>query len=364
MQSSSEKGKSRAHMLHMEAQIVFTRRLRVGDMAVASNGLEGCVVDVGPEINSPYVVEVQGSVHAIHESNPNEACANAHQVQTVNLFPHELALQACRRHSTHLGDHHEEGQVFEAIIPWHPHLAGRLLHVPAKSSVEAKHLGISDSPIFFHCPDSKSNIVLQVRFKCDQTSIVFPRLRPAPWHMAERHWRLGEQWGIREITGGDGSFKPSKKGSTTSVGDATIPCAVQTKCGCVRLVEQCRGGFFASICSVHVMEDQEHFFSFEIVHCVGNTATGMRVGISSVDGQQQWVLRMSDGRLCDATGCPLREPLSPQAQEQDLDDSDVLDEPALSLQGRLREPIVDKSDMPAMVQNTKVEVRLCCCPAL
>jgi hypothetical protein len=65
-------------------------------------------------------------------------------------------------------------------------------------------------------------------------------------------------------------------------------------------------GRFVDVSSTHVMDGSDHHqFAFEIVRCSSDTATGMRVGVCSADGTQQWLLRLCDARLCDASGRPV-----------------------------------------------------------
>eukprot|EP00900_Chrysochromulina_parva_P026660 jgi/Chrpa1/8628/Chrysochromulina_OHIO_Genome00019587-RA len=130
---------------------------------------------------------------------------------------------------------------------------------------------------------------------------------PAPWVTSRRHWRLGTHWGVAE--GQPALLKPSSPDAPRP----PRPVAEQSPDGSVRLLTQAHaGGKHLSVVSPHLMLADEHVFAFEIVTCARDRATGLRVGVCSEDGRQHWVLRLSDGRLCDASGAPLTEELAPQ----------------------------------------------------
>ena len=68
-------------------------------------------------------------------------------------------------------------------------------------------------------------------------------------------------------------------------------------------------GRFVEVVSTHVIDGSDvHQFTMKIANCATDTATGMRLGVSALDGSMQWVLRLRDGRLCDASGRPTPEP--------------------------------------------------------
>ena len=87
--------------------------------------------------------------------------------------------------------------VYECSLPWSEALAGQLWDLPPpESTAAAKRLGLR-KPLRFQAPDvdeamskhGPSWLVLQVRLRCALPSFTLPRVVPAPWIAARRHWR-------------------------------------------------------------------------------------------------------------------------------------------------------------------------------
>jgi hypothetical protein len=139
-------------------------------------------------------------------------------------------------------------------------------------------LAKGEKVIRFVCPvepGPTSQVLLHSRLRVPPgvTEVSLMTLQPAPWAIYKEHWQ-GQ------------------------------PTVAQTAQGAVRLVEQTACTRFVDVISRHVIDGVDyHVFCFQLNRC-SDTGTGLKVGVCTVDGQQQWMLRLSDGRMCDRNGTP------------------------------------------------------------
>ena len=315
---------------YLRGPIVFRRRLRVGD-AVLVESIEkthrrGTIANVDADCESPYLVRMQ-------------------DLDELKLYPHELrpvedetavgledkatssssSRPSCSAMTT--------STIYEAVISWHPELAGRMLDLPAESATAARRMGLQ-LPLRFELPDVDctegavvvvhAQLLVPAGTPEPPTSFTVPRLLAAPWVASRRHWRLGDHWGVPEGRmdattsqvrrkalaaraarssraspggGGGGGARPPLLPMGGPLGRGATdaaPVAEQTADGAVRLLQQCSGGCtgathgrFVTLVSTHLVDADEHVFCFEILQCAADRAAGLRVGVCSEDGKQQ-----------------------------------------------------------------------------
>ncbi len=291
--------------------VTFTRRLSVGDrveIAWGADRQQGNIVAASENVGA-YTVETTGS-------------AAAAGTQQLRLFRHEInAEHAAAASSCESADGAREAPcMYEAVVGWHPRLAGRPFYLVPNA---ADQLGL-ERPFLLEVPDEDSTaggpIVIHVQLDLRSSPASFTSaIVPAPWVTSQRHWRIGSHWGVAQARaaqlsiGSSVARLPSRQQPTPAT--STEPVAEQSADGCVRLLTQSHGGSFLSVMSPHLMLADEHVFAFEILTCARDRATGLRVGVCSEDGRQQWLLRLADGRLCGANGAPLSEQLPPRDTE-------------------------------------------------
>ena len=249
----------------------------------------------------------EGTIVAVPESVKSAYTVRSTTQEELHLFRHEVHPVSTLANFAH-SDHSSRELVYEAVLDWHPCLAGRTFLLLPNKPLQLR----LKRPFRFEVPDVDSTaggaVVLHVRLddECAPASFALSMV-PAPWVTSLRHWRLGTHWGVAE--GQAALLKPSSPDAPRP----PRPVAEQSPDGSVRLLTQGHaGGKHLSVVSPHLMLADEHVFAFEIVTCARDRATGLRVGVCSEDGRQHWVLRLSDGRLCDASGAPLTEELAPQ----------------------------------------------------
>ena len=249
----------------------------------------------------------EGTIVAVPESVKSAYTVRSTTQEELHLFRHEIHPVSTLANFAH-SDHSSRELVYEAVLDWHPFLAGRTFLLLPNKPLQLR----LKRPFRFEVPDVDSTaggaVVLHVRLddECAPASFALSMV-PAPWVTSLRHWRLGTHWGVAE--GQAALLKPSSPDAPRP----PRPVAEQSPDGSVRLLTQAHaGGKHLSVVSPHLMLADEHVFAFEIVTCARDRATGLRVGVCSEDGRQHWVLRLSDGRLCDASGAPLTEELAPQ----------------------------------------------------
>ena len=299
-----------AHYTNNGAGFTFTRRLQKGDeVSVLSDEPDGpprAGTVVGLSRKGPYTVQTSNT-------------------KPVVLLPHELRVEGPG--SSHVA----KSPVFETTVPWHPRLAGRLWEMP---TLGCGRLGLDEKPLRFTFPDldqsSGPYLYLHVELPlCTEASFVLPHLLPAAWAASRRHWRVGGHWGHWGVPSSPSAPSPSTPPAPSELqqrpnaraaarGHQVGPHLEQREDGTIRLLQQCTGGCrqsFMAAMSTHLIESGEHTFTFELLQCATDLATGIRLGVCSEDGSRQWMLRLSDGRICDETGAPLTEPMVPSEEE-------------------------------------------------
>ena len=136
--------------------------------------------------------------------------------------------------------------------------------------------------------------------------VAFPKLIPAPWTLTKKHWR--------------------------DVGTEAAGCITQQPDGTLRLISQSPVEKFTTVMSNHVIDGNDHHqFSFVIVRAASDKACGMKLGVCSADGKQQWMLRLTDARLCDSWGSLISPVSAP--------------------------PLIDQSELPPRYMGCRVELR-------
>lgn len=221
-----------------------------------------------------------------------------------------------------------EPTLYEAAVRWHPRLAGRVWEVPLEHDAPGVTTPEHGTRIRFECPlvTRGAWVVCQATLVGRTAAaladeITLTRLLPAPWNVATKHWRItddknaalsGAASGIsRGVPGGGGGHSGGVPGAAGGDGDGAGGGALEQRPdGTVRVATQTPAGKFVDVCATHLVEGRErHQFAFDITSCRTDRAYGIKVGVASGDGASQWVLRLSDARMCDASGRPVSEPL-------------------------------------------------------
>ena len=212
----------------------------------------------------------------------------------------------------------------------------RLCELPSRGVTRTLDTILLDTPIRFPCPELPiETFVVTAAMECAALEVSFARLLPAPWNAVTRHWIAVEsQSGSQATARHDGLtaapdrphitdrykvHKP-KMGQSRKTRDRNLPelfarltyspeapyRQVQSEDGTITQLSEGFGSFDQAR-SVHLIDATSgppslHVYGFNIIRCANERAAGLRVGVCSEDGSQCWMLRISDARLCDASG--------------------------------------------------------------
>ena len=222
-------------------------------------------------------------------------------------------------------------RTLEACIRWSSRFAGKLCELPLRCVTPRGEVLLLPAPIRFWCPQDPSWLmfIVQASLRCSVTALSFSHINLAPWSALERHW-IQEggvvsphhspliRTSVLEFTPHYGA-KRKEKGKELPVlfarlvKDALGPPGsqrlVQSKDGTITQTCQCSNQNFDAARSVHTIGgdgSRIDTFTITIVRCANERAAGLRVGVCSEDGTEAWMLRLSDARLCDASGAPVQ----------------------------------------------------------
>ena len=176
-------------------------------------------------------------------------------------------------------------------------------------------------------------MVITASIQCRELEVSFTQLQLAPWSAAPAQWLpdggLTSPHHAPRISDEYKAFKPhygaQRKETSRELPQQfrrlthtpRLPYRLtQSQDGTITQTCQCTHGEFDVARSVHKLEADSRridTFTFTILRCANEKAAGIRVGVCSEDGRRAWMLRISDSRLCDALGNPIRDtgPLYP-----------------------------------------------------
>lgn len=252
----------------------------------------------------------------------------------VQLWPNELRRVVVDTKLLTKAAGADRLRVLEACILWTPRIAGRLCEMPTRGVTSHGDVMTFEEPIRFWCPKDAlwPAFVVQANLQCTAHEVSFSHVKLAPWSALERHWLVEDGGGL------DGphhepliktrvlEFKPHyganrkehvkqlpiayRRLVADAIGHSSGKRLIQSSDGTVTQTCQCSNGNFDAVRSVHSIrfEDQPKIdtFTITLVRCANERAAGLRVGVCSDDGKKAWMLRLSDCRLCDASGMPVQ----------------------------------------------------------
>ena len=224
-----------------------------------------------------------------------------------------------------------EMRVLEACIRWTPRLAGKLCELPTRAVTAHGEVLKLEEPIRFWCPKEEDwpVVIVQASLRCSVHELSFSHVNLAPWGAFTQHWMEEEglvsphhkpriSTDVREFKPHYGSGRKERGKQLPLIyarlikdaqGSSNGKRLYQSSNGSITQTCQCSNDSFDAARSVHMIgcdPPQTHNFTFEIIRCANERAAGLRVGVCSEDGKRAWMLRLSDARLCDASGAPVR----------------------------------------------------------
>ena len=216
---------------------------------------------------------------------------------------------------------------FQCELKWRPRLAGQTWELPKRGMLHSGGELVLAEPIRFTFPDEAppaGTFVVTASIECQDLGVSFTHLMPTPWSAAKQHWMA--DGGLVSPHNGPViktdyiHYKP-KQGQRRKEISRNLPepyarltnpsrisgpkRLVQSEDGTITQTCQCAPGKFDTARSVHLIQlepRRSDVFTFVIVRCAHDQATGLRMGVCSDDGSEAWMLRVSDARLCDASG--------------------------------------------------------------
>jgi hypothetical protein len=246
------------------------------------------------------------------------------------------------RHLRHVpppaGERDKRAFVFECHLTWSERNAGKTFELPKRGICRSGDVLLLETPIRFTCPEeapATGVFVVTASMACRALEVSFANMLPsrATWSEAKTHWLadggLVSTHHKAAISDAYTAFKP-KYGTDRRHKDRKLPHAfarltstprqstrlVQSEDGTITQTCQCASDRFDAARSVHTIEAEYRrtdTFTYTIVQCAHEHAAGLRVGVCSDDGQEAWMLRLSDARLCGASGLPA--PKAPSCHE-------------------------------------------------
>lgn len=290
-------------------KIVFAQRLEEGDRVRVARSNDG----------TSSVMEDGEVVGMRHEADTPVYAVRLLETQALEDF----RLAQLRR-TAEIGT---QSHCFECRLRWKPRLAGRMWELPARGVCRSGDVLIMDEPIRFECPEEPpdgGSFAVAAKIACRALEISFTHLMVAPWSAAKAHWMADgglvaphhQPLMSQEYT--DHAPRHGTKRVETShplpeqfarlLRTPRLPQRlIQSEDGTVTQTCQCSPGDFDAARSTHRIEAEYRrtdTFTFTILRCANERAAGIRFGVCSDDGSEAWMLRVSDARLCGASGQP------------------------------------------------------------
>ena len=216
---------------------------------------------------------------------------------------------------------------FQCEFKWKPRLAGQMWELPVRGTLHSGGVLVLDKPIRFTFPEETppaATFVVTASIECQDLAVSFTHLIPSPWSAAKQQWMadggLVSPHNGPVIRSEYMDYKPKQGQRRKEIcRDLPEPYArltspsriagpkrlVQSEDGTITQTCQCAPGKFDTARSVHLIQMEPRrcdAFTFVIVRCAHDRAVGLRMGVCSDDGREAWMLRVSDARLCDASG--------------------------------------------------------------